>query len=299
MQKALDPWLSQSRLPPLPTVHAFDYLLHTSVSVTLSYHDQSVTMPEQLSHEKRLRVVRLFLNKWQAKDIAKEIGCSCSTIYHIKENLLTYGTTYKPQLKAVGRPTKVADSAKEAIKAFLQEHPEAQQKDVRLFLSKECNVEVHQATISRVMKELKTGEKYRDPKYTPKKTEHQPGPPPAVQPHPDRGPPIQLPTDRPLCGRPDCSGFRPPSGQASSGEPPSGELASNHSSPHQFPSGTTPTGQDLPAHPSFAQPPPLQPPYYAHPEPRAVEVMQQQSRHGLEALAEATQQHSELATRAL
>lgn len=199
----------------------------------------------------------------------------------------------------MGRPTKVADSAKEAIKAFLQEHPEAQQKDVRLFLSKECGVEVHQATISRVMKELKTGEKYRDPKYTPKKTEHQPGPPPAVQPHPDRGPAIQLPTDRPLCGRPDCTGFKLPSGQTPSREPPSGEIASGHSSPLQIPSGTTPTAQDIPAQQSFIQPPPFQPPYYAHPEPHTVEPIQQHSRHGLEALAEATEQHSESAARVL
>lgn len=258
-------------------------------------------MPEQLSHEKRLRVVRLFLNKWQAKDIAREIGCSCSTIYHIKENLLTYGSTYKPQLKAVGRPSKVADSAKEAIKAFLQEHPEAQQKDVRLFLSKECGVEVHQATISRVMKELKTGERYRDPKYTPKKSEPQTVLPPTVQPHLDRGLPIQLPTDRPLCGRPDCTGFKPPSGQTplsqSSDQLPSTSIPSHRLSPRQAPPGQPSTSQGPSDQLSSARPPPLQPPYYVRQEPQTVESILQQPGHTLEGLAEATERHSAQAQR--
>ncbi|KAL8963715.1 MAG: hypothetical protein Q9193_000052 [Seirophora villosa] len=271
-------------------------------------------MPEVLSHEKRLKVVRLFLNKWQAKDIAREIGCSTSTIYHIKENLLTYGTIYRPQLKAAGRPTKVADSAKEAIKAFLNEHPEAQQKDVRLFLAKECNVEVHQATISRVVKELKTGEKYRDPKYIPKRDRIQPGQSPAGPPTPQQPPLFQLPTDRPLCGRPDCSGFKPPTGQISSGQSPLSPLASDQVSPHQHPAGQSPArqpsfpqhpsplpqaGQAPPAqssseqHPPPHTPPLLQPPYYARSGPHPADAVQQQPEHTLRALAEATEHHSE------
>ncbi|KAI4131964.1 MAG: hypothetical protein LQ338_000948 [Usnochroma carphineum] len=253
-------------------------------------------MPDHLSHEKRLRVVRLFLNKWQAKDIAREIGCSCSTIYHIKENLLNYGTVYKPQLKTVGRPTKVPESGKEAVKAFVQEHPEAQQKDVRLFLST-LGVEVHQATISRIMKELKTGEKYRDPKRTPRKDEAQAGPPPAGQTITRQPPPIQLPTDRPLCGRPDCKGFKPQSGQTSTGQVSAGQPAPDPAPTHQVSSVPAPPSQATPPQLPSAQLPPLQAPYYAHPEPRAAEPVQQQPEHALEVLAEATEHHSEPASR--
>ncbi|KAL8989630.1 MAG: hypothetical protein Q9177_001522 [Variospora cf. flavescens] len=279
-------------------------------------------MPEILSHEKRLKVVRLFLDKWQAKDIARDIGCSTSTIYHIKENLLNYGTIYKPQLKAAGRPTKVADSAKEAIQAFLQEHPEAQQKDVRLFLAKECHVEVHQATISRVVKELKTGEKYRDPKYTPKRDRIQPGHagqspggPPTPQ-QVQQPPSFQLPTDRPLCGRPDCSRFNPPPGQVPSGQSPPSQSATDQVSSHQHPAGEAPTGQlsfpqhpaplpqagqaspaqlSLEQHPSPQSPPSPQPPYYARSGPHPADAVQQQPEHTLRALAEATEHHSETA----
>ncbi|KAI4151105.1 MAG: hypothetical protein L6R39_002116 [Caloplaca ligustica] len=248
-------------------------------------------MREQLSHEKRLRVVRLFLNKWQVKDIARQIGCSCSTVYHIKENLLNHGSVYKPQLKAVGRPTKVPESGKDAIKAFMQEHPEAQQKDVRLFLST-VGVDVHQATISRVMKELRTGEK----NYKLKKDEPRAGPSPAVQPHPDQFRAIQLPTDRPLCGRPDCKGFKPLAGQTSFDPSSSGQVASEPA-----PSLQSSSGQHLPSqspveqhqHPQHT---PLQPSYYAHHDSGVEEPLQQQPEHALEVLAEATEHHSEAAS---
>lgn len=214
-------------------------------------------MPQHLSHENRLRVVRLLLNKWRAKDIGKEVGCNTSTVYHIKENLLKYGSTYKPQLNTKGRPTKIPESAKEAIEAFLREHPEAQQKDIRLFLFKEYGVEVHKSSISRLLRgDCQNGKKGILSDRSPQKSKPQ-----AVQPSPDR----------PLCGQPHCSQYpsahSPPrqpqfdqhifsqdqpalpqstqflSGQQLPGQRQPSQLPPNHIPPGQRPSNPTAAGQ--------------------------------------------------------
>ncbi|KAL8942097.1 MAG: hypothetical protein Q9216_001863 [Gyalolechia sp. 2 TL-2023] len=212
-------------------------------------------MPQQLSHENRLRIVRLLLNKWPAKDISREVGCNCTTVYHIKDNLLKYGSTYKPQLKPKGRPTKIPESAKDAVEAFLKEHPEAHQKDVRIFLFRECGIEVHQSSVSRLLKgDCQNGKKgmLESPR--------------ASQPSAN-----QLSPGRPLCGRPDCTQYHSPSsqsspdhhpiGQQSSGSEPSGQQSPRDQRTSQQPSGQQAPGPRVPDqvslnhHPSDHHPP--------------------------------------------
>ncbi|KAL9006935.1 MAG: hypothetical protein Q9188_000311 [Gyalolechia gomerana] len=251
-------------------------------------------MPQQLSHENRLRVVRLLLNKWRAKDISREVGCNCTTVYHIKDNLLKYGSTYKPQIKPKGRPTKIPESAKDAVEAFLKEHPEAHQKDVRIFLFRECGIEVHQSSVSRLLKgDCQNGKKGM-----------------LESPRTSKPSANQLSPGRPLCGRLDCTQYHPPSSQSPPGQQPFGQQLSGlqpseqqslrEQSPRQQPPGPRNPGHRLPSqlspdhhssgqHPSSsaslghpaaaAQYPPtqrssVQPPLLAHPESRSVDAVQ-------------------------
>ena len=222
-------------------------------------------MPQQLSHENRLLVVRLLLNNWRAKDIARQIGCNVSTIYNLKENLLKYGQVSKPQLKTIGRPSKVPEFAREAAEAFLREHPEAQQKDVRLFLSRECNVEVHQSSVSRlVRKDGQNGNKGVMSGASPSKNRPQ-----AAQSSPGR----------PLCGDPHCS-------QYASAHPSPVQPAPNQPPPDLAAAGQIQSGQHLPSH--FPPTPSLVPNPHAvprsttqHPSPPTTSDQPSPSQHPL------------------
>ncbi|KAL8830696.1 MAG: hypothetical protein Q9170_005624 [Blastenia crenularia] len=189
-------------------------------------------MPQPLSHENRLRIVRLFLNKWRAKDIAREIGCNTSTIYHVKDNLLNYGSVYKPQTRPKGRPTKIPDSAKDAVEAFLKEHPEAQQKDVRLFLSMECGVEVHQSSISRLLKgDCQYGKKGMAPDHSPqKRRKTQLGQPSPGRPFCSQAQGDHFSAEQPISGPPGPAPIQDPPGQHPAAQSPSVQFP-----PHQYP----------------------------------------------------------------
>ncbi|KAI4183458.1 MAG: hypothetical protein L6R41_005374 [Letrouitia leprolyta] len=250
-------------------------------------------MPQQLSHENRLRVVRLLLDKWPAKDISREVGCNCTTIYHIKDNLLKYGSTYKPQLKPKGRPTKIPESAKDAVEAFLKEHPEAHQKDVRIFLFRECGVEVHQSSVSRLLKgDCQNGKKGI-----------------LESPRTNKSSANQFLPGRPLCGRPDCTQYNSPPGQVSPSQQSSGpqiseprssedhpiggqpihrqplgppqtpeQRLSDNLPPDRHPSGPRPFSPNSEGHPAHSRPPPLQhtlaqPPLLGRPEYRPVDAV--------------------------
>ncbi|KAL8935818.1 MAG: hypothetical protein Q9211_004498 [Gyalolechia sp. 1 TL-2023] len=232
-------------------------------------------MPHQLSHENRLRVVRLLLNKWRAKDISREVGCNCTTVYHIKDNLLKYGSTYKPQIKPKGRPTKIPESAKDAVEAFLKEHPEAHQKDVRIFLFRECGIEVHQSSVSRLLKgDCQNGKKGI-----------------LESPRTNNSSVNQLSPGRPLCGRLDCTQYHPPPGQSSPSQQlfssqasqpqSSGEHSPGEQPTRQQPPGPQTPGQRLPSphphhHPSSGQHP-SSPTLSGHPAPAQYPPFQQVS----------------------
>ncbi|KAL8747137.1 MAG: hypothetical protein Q9190_000960, partial [Brigantiaea leucoxantha] len=76
------------------------------------------------------------------------------TIYRWNQRLRDTGSiTLSPdQRKKAGRRPLISPEAEEAMLRFFEQYPMAEQRDLVLFLNRECGVKVDRSTVSRVLK---------------------------------------------------------------------------------------------------------------------------------------------------
>ncbi len=109
-------------------------------------------MPGPLPASLRSRILRLLLLHWCPKDIAEEVHCHFDTVYRIQENLFMYGSPFRPQFRPKGAPRKVFKAAENGLIAYLEEQPWVMQKEMVWYIWEEWGINVHQSTISRILK---------------------------------------------------------------------------------------------------------------------------------------------------
>lgn len=109
-------------------------------------------MVEALPASMRSRIIRFLFRHWRPDAIAKEVGCSVTTVYEYQENLFMYGSISAPRRRRLGRPCKITIAAGDSLIEYLERYPWTYQKEMAWFLWEEHGIFVHQSTISRELK---------------------------------------------------------------------------------------------------------------------------------------------------
>ncbi len=109
-------------------------------------------MPGPLPASLRSKILRLLLLHWAPWAIAEEVHCCPATVYNIQENLFMYNSPFRPQFRPKGAPRKVFKAAENGLIAYLEDQPWAMQKEMVWYIWEEWGINVHQSTISRILK---------------------------------------------------------------------------------------------------------------------------------------------------
>ncbi len=109
-------------------------------------------MPRSLDSFIRFKIVRLLLLHWRSLAIAEEVHCHFDIVYNIQENLFIYHSPCRPQFRLKRIPRKVFPAAEDSLITYLKQQSWAMQKEMMWFLWKEWDLNVHQFTISRILK---------------------------------------------------------------------------------------------------------------------------------------------------
>ena len=109
-------------------------------------------MTGPLSAAIRSRIVRLLLLHWQPVVIVEEVHCCSRTVYSMLENIFMYSSSFKPQFRPKGIFRKVFKAAENGLIAYLEEQPWVMQKEMIWYIWEEWDINVHQFTISRILK---------------------------------------------------------------------------------------------------------------------------------------------------
>ncbi len=98
------------------------------------------------------KILRLLLLHWAPWAIAEEVHCCPATVYNIQENLFMYKSPFRPQFRPKGAPRKVFKAAENGLIVYLEDQPWAMQKEMVWYIWEEWGINVHQSTISRIVK---------------------------------------------------------------------------------------------------------------------------------------------------
>jgi len=109
-------------------------------------------MPGPLPASLRSRILRLLLLHWCPKDIAEEVHCHFDTVYRIQKNLFMYDSLFRPQFRPKGAPRKIFKAAENGLIAYLEDQSWVMQKEMVWYIWKKWGINVHQFTISRILK---------------------------------------------------------------------------------------------------------------------------------------------------
>ncbi|CAF9907870.1 hypothetical protein IMSHALPRED_006519 [Imshaugia aleurites] len=108
-------------------------------------------MPPALPSAQKNRIQLHLHNRVDVATIAKLEGVGKSSIYRIIDNLLTYGTHTAPLTAKRRRPPAISPAAKDGLRTFIEDNPEAYQYEMQYDLFDRFGVVVSQATISKTI----------------------------------------------------------------------------------------------------------------------------------------------------
>ncbi len=100
----------------------------------------------------RFRIVRLLLLYWQFFVIVEEIYCCSRTMYSIQGNIFMYSSSFKSQFRLKEALRKMFKTAENDLIVYLKEQSWAMQKEIIWYIWKKWDINVHQFTISRILK---------------------------------------------------------------------------------------------------------------------------------------------------
>ena len=112
-------------------------------------------MPAGLDPSRRAKAVRCLLLNWPVDLIAQDIGCHRSTIFRIKQNLLTLGTAMKPRYRTLGQPRKLQTGHLDLLREYALRNPLFTLAELVWFIWEEAGVACSKMTMSRAMRTIK------------------------------------------------------------------------------------------------------------------------------------------------
>lgn len=116
-------------------------------------------MPLPLPDAQKDRIQLHLHNRLDVASIAKTEGVAKASIYRIIHNLSTFGTHTAPPKAKKGRPSAISPAARDRLKAFIEENPEAYQYEIQYDLFDQFGVVVSQSTICKTIYAMKISRK--------------------------------------------------------------------------------------------------------------------------------------------
>ena len=89
--------------------------------------------------------------EWRPRAIAEAVGCNVGTVYPIQQSLDRYRQRYPPQTVSQGGTRTLTKHEEDALLAWLDREPYAQQQEMVQFFWEEFDLEVSRWTISRTL----------------------------------------------------------------------------------------------------------------------------------------------------
>ncbi len=132
--------------PQLPKIEAIQTSLFVDVPDVLS------AMPEPLPASLRSKILRLLLLHWTPSAIAEEVHCCPATVYNVQENLFMYNSPFRSQFRPKDASRKIFKTAENGLIVYLEEQSWVMQKEMIWYIWEEWDINVHQFTISRILK---------------------------------------------------------------------------------------------------------------------------------------------------
>ncbi len=135
----------------------FNHLLSHSKSWYWSYSDliaywSLLAMSKSLSASLRFRILRFLLLHWCSKDIVEEIHCHFDIVYRIQKNLFMYDSLFRSQFRLKDASWKIFKIAENDLIVYLEDQSWVMQKEMIWYIWEKWSINVHQFTISRILK---------------------------------------------------------------------------------------------------------------------------------------------------
>ncbi len=109
-------------------------------------------MSKSLSASLRFKILRLLLLHWTSSTIAEEIHCCSVTVYNVQENLFMYNSSFRSQFRLKDASWKIFKIAENDLIVYLEDQSWIMQKEMIWYIWKKWDINVHQFTISRILK---------------------------------------------------------------------------------------------------------------------------------------------------
>ena len=125
----------------------------------LAYMTKGPRMPPPLPDAQKDRIQLHLHNRLDVASIAKLEGVAKASIYRIIDNLFNFGTHTAPPKTKKGRPPAIPPVARDGLKAFVEDNPEAFQYEMQYDLFDRFGLVVSQSTISNTIYAMKISRK--------------------------------------------------------------------------------------------------------------------------------------------
>ncbi len=109
-------------------------------------------MSKSLSASLRFKILRLLLLHWTSSTIAEEIHYCSVTVYNVQENLFMYNSSFRSQFRLKDASWKIFKIAENDLIVYLEDQSWIMQKEMIWYIWKKWDINVHQFTISRILK---------------------------------------------------------------------------------------------------------------------------------------------------
>ncbi len=100
----------------------------------------------------RSKILRLLLLHWILFVIVEEVHCHRNIVYTMQENLFMYDSFFRSQFRSKSVFWKIFSAAEDFLITYLKQQSWVMQKEMMWFLWEEWDLNVHQFTISRILK---------------------------------------------------------------------------------------------------------------------------------------------------
>jgi transposase len=127
------------------------YTMAASTKVARSKFIHSSRMAPNLAESQHAQIRDMLLSNCPLTEIADAVGCSERSVFAIKSNLRSFGSTKAPS-NSVGRPRSITPPMLDALCEYLLEKPGLYRDEMVLFVLDEFNTHVTASSIGRALK---------------------------------------------------------------------------------------------------------------------------------------------------
>ncbi len=151
-------YMGNSKFNPAPPIIASDHTqqaqvdeykaIQTSKLILTCFSAMTGSLPAAI----RSKILRLLLLHWRPKDIAEEVHCHFDIVYRIQKNLFMYDSSFRSQFRLKEASRKMHKTAENDLIVYLEEQSWIMQKEIIWYIWEKWGINVHQFTISRILK---------------------------------------------------------------------------------------------------------------------------------------------------